>query len=280
MRHRKKLLMADIPEGQHDPLSSAAQARDRNVIDTVVKAVRHKEVLLAYQPIVPAGNPATAAFYEGLIRVLDPTGRVIPAREFIEAVESTEIGRLIDCAALEVGLNALAKHPDLRLSLNMSARSIGFARWLRTLKRGLAKDPTVAERLILEISESSTMLVPEIVAGFMSEFQKKGVSFALDNFGAGYTSLKYLRDFHFDILKIDGQFIRGITQNPDNQVLTVALASIAEQFDMVSIAENVETQEDAAYLAAMGIDCLQGYYISAPTVRPPWVCPENRRAAG
>ena len=115
------------------------------------------------------------------------------------------------------------------------------------------------------------MLIPEVVTGFMNELQQAGISFALDHFGAGFTSFRYLRDFYFDILKIDGQFIRGIAENPDNQILTAALASIAEQFDMLTVAENVERPEDAAYLTSAGIDCLQGYFFGAPSVRLPWV---------
>jgi EAL domain-containing protein (putative c-di-GMP-specific phosphodiesterase class I) len=278
MRRRDKLERADIPEGQQDPLSYALHQRDHSVIDMVEAAVRHKEVLLAYQPVMTARNPKEPAFYEGLIRVLDATGRVIPARDFITTVENTETGRMLDCLALEIGLKALSQTHDLRLSLNMSARSIGYGRWMRTLKRWLSKDPTLARRLILEVTESSTMLVPELVTGFMSKLHQQGVSFALDNFGAGATSLKYLRDFSFDILKIDGQFTRGISLNPDNQVLTVALASIAEQFDMISVAENVENAADARFLRDMGIDCLQGYFFGAPTVRPPWAAGIKARA--
>lgn len=266
-----RLIKADIPAGHRDPLSYAVSSRDRTAIDMVNEAVRHNQVMLAFQAVVPALKQDRPAFYEGLIRVLDETGRIIPAREFIHAIEETETGRVVDCLALEKGLRALAAYPDLRLSINMSARSIGYARWMRTLKRGLGKDPTIAERLILEITEHSAMLVPELVVGFMSDLQKKGISFALDDFGAGYTSFRYLRDFFFDILKIDGQFIRGIASTPDNQVLTAALASIAEQFDMVTVAESVEMPEDAAYLTEMGIDCLQGYYFGAPTVREPWL---------
>jgi EAL domain-containing protein (putative c-di-GMP-specific phosphodiesterase class I) len=115
------------------------------------------------------------------------------------------------------------------------------------------------------------MLVPDLVVGFMDELQKKGISFALDDFGAGFTSFRYLKDFFFDILKIDGQFIRGIANSPDNQVLTAALKAIAEQFDMVTVAESVEQPQDAAYLSAIGIDCMQGYYFGAPTIQPPWL---------
>ncbi|MEX1234241.1 MAG: EAL domain-containing protein [Roseovarius sp.] len=270
---------ADVPHGHHDPLSYAITARDKSIIEMVDDAVRHKQVMLAFQPVVPTGQADRVAFYEGLVRVLDATGRIIPAREFIGAIETTQTGRIIDCLALEKGLRTLSMHSQLRLSINMSARSIGYSRWMRTLHKGLDAHPTVGERLILEITESSAMLVPELVTGFMNEVSQRGVSFALDDFGAGFTSLRYLKDFYFDILKIDGQFIRGIAQDADNQVLTTALATIGRQFDMVTVAENVERADDAAYLAAIGIDCLQGYYYGAPTVKPIWLQPEARRGA-
>ena len=269
MGHRRK--WADIPAGHDNPLDYAVTSRDRSVIDMVQQAVRHKQVMLAYQPVVPAGRQSRAAFFEGLIRVLDETGRVIPAREFIHAIETTETGREIDCLSLEKGLKTLAEYPDLRLAVNMSARSIGYKRWNRILGKWLKADPTIGERLILEITEGSAMLIPDLVIGFMSDLQQKGISFALDDFGAGFTSFRYLRDFYFDIIKIDGQFIRGIAGNPDNQILTAALKSIAEQFDMLTVAESVERHEDAAYLTAIGIDCLQGYFFGAPSVHPPWL---------
>ncbi|MFD1157749.1 EAL domain-containing protein [Roseovarius aestuarii] len=262
---------ANIQAGYDNPLSYAVTARDRSVVDMVKQAVKHKQVMLAYQAVVPASQQNQPAFYEGLIRILDETGRIIPARDFIDAIETTETGRVIDCLALEKGIQTLAEFPDLRLAINMSARSIGYRPWGNILQKGLAGDPTIAERLILEITESSAMLVPELVVGFMNDLQRQGISFALDDFGAGYTSFKYLKDFFFDILKIDGQFIRGIANDADNQILTAALASIAEQFDMLTVAESVEQPDDAAYLTAMGINCLQGYYFGAPTVNPPWV---------
>ena len=266
----RKRKFADVPEGEDTALNYAIMQRDRSVLDMVEQAVAHKQLVLAYQAVVPTSDQSRPAFYEGLIRVLDDTGRIIPARDFMSAVETTETGRIIDCIALEKGLKMLTQWPDLRLSLNMSARSIGYRRWVRTLHRRLDADPTLGERLILEITESSAMLVPELVVGFMQDLQARGVSFALDDFGAGFTSFRYLRDFFFDIVKIDGQFIRGIAGNPDNQVLTSALVSIASQFDMLTVAESVETVQDAEYLTALGINCLQGYYFGAPTIRPPW----------
>ncbi len=262
------------------PLSFAVAERDRHTLQMVRDAIADRNVLLAYQPVIQTARPNKTAFYEGLIRVLDGTGRVIPARDFINVIETSEAGRQIDCLALEMGLRTLLDHPQLRISINMSARSIGYPRWREILNHGISTDPTVAERLILEITEASAMVMPDLVQVFMSDLQHKGICFALDDFGAGYTSFRYLRDFYFDIIKIDGQFIRDIHKNPDNQILTEALISIAQHFEMFTVAEYVENAKDAKFLAQAGIDCMQGYYFGMPTTRPYWAAQEGRREAG
>lgn len=260
----------DVETDHLDPLSYAVSARDRNVVRLVDDAITQRNVALAFQPVVPGGDTSRVAFYEGLIRIYDDTGRVIPAGDFIHAVEATETGRRIDATALDLGLRELYRQPDLRLAVNMSARSIGYPNWMKTLRKGLMRDATVGERLILEISEHSAMRIPELVTGFMSDMRRHGIGFALDDFGSGYTSFRYLRDFLFDVLKIDGQFIQGVATNADNQVLTKSLIAIAQQMDMLTIAEQVENKADAAWLKEAGIDCLQGYYYAAPTIHPAW----------
>lgn len=253
-----------------DPLSYAVNERDKDTMAMVEEALALNRGVLAYQPVVQSGNPKHVAFYEGLIRVLDATGRPIPAKDFMDVIEDTEIGRKVDCLSIELGLKALASEPDLRLSINMSARSIGYQPWIRALEHGLSQDDTVGERLILEITESSAMTMPELVISFMKELHSRGICFALDDFGAGYTSFRYLRDFFFDILKIDGQFTKNIAKNPDNQVLAQALISIANHFEMFTVAENIESEEDAKLIAGLGVDCLQGYHFGMPKINPPW----------
>ena len=132
------------PHSYDDPLSAAVNQRNRSTLEMVRSALEHKQVMLAYQPIM--ASTGDVAFYEGLIRVLDETGRIIPAREFINVIEETEMGRIVDCLTLEKGLRALRKNPTLRLSINMSARSIGYGRWKRVLDRNLRNDPTLGER--------------------------------------------------------------------------------------------------------------------------------------
>ncbi|AHM03863.1 Putative cyclic di-GMP phosphodiesterase, EAL domain protein [Roseibacterium elongatum DSM 19469] len=269
-----------IEPGLGSPLEVAISQRDRGTMAMVEQALARNDAVLAFQPIIRADGQGVA-FWEGLIRILDETGRIIPARDFMGAVEDRDLGRQIDCAALLAGLRTLHQHPTLRLSINMSARSVGYPKWMKILKGFLKYRPDVVERLILEITESSAMQMPEIVAIFMEELQDKGVTFALDDFGAGYTAFRHLKQFCFDILKIDGQFSRGVHEDADNQVLSEALISLGRHFDMLVVAEAVETQAEAQWLTQAGVDCMQGYLFGAPSLRPPWAQtadPTARRA--
>ena len=260
-----------IKPDQEQSVGSAVPQSDQAVLSMVTSALEQGNCMLAFQPIVQSQQPCNPAFYEGLIRVLGCEGRVIPAAEFMPLIEQHDLGRDIDCAALRCGIDALRSKPDLRLAINMSTRSIGHPRWTCILERALHNDPTLGERLILEITESSAMQMPETVMVFMQRFQAQGVTFALDDFGAGQTSFRYIKDFYFDILKIDGQFTRGVHHDANNQVLTEALIKIGQQFDMFTVAEAVETREEADFLVKAGIDCMQGYYYGRPETNPIWL---------
>lgn len=193
-----------IAEGAESPLAIAVVARDRDILRMVESAVAGRNAMPAYQPAVLAARTDRAAFYEGLIRILDATGSVIPARDFNDPVDMHPVGRMIDCLALEMGIAALKATPSLRLAINMSARSIGFARWRRSLDDRLRADTTAGERLILEISEASAIVMPDIVQAFMADLQGRGIFFVIDDFGAGFKTFQHLSDMYFDILKIDG----------------------------------------------------------------------------
>ena len=261
------------------PLAATLAEKDHATVAMVRLALRTKRVALALQPVVDAAEPTRIAFHEGLIRILDGAGRLVPARAFIGAVEATEAGLELDRAALALGLEALRRDPGLRLAVNMSARSIGAVRWMETLATGLAQDDTLAERLILEITEASAMAMPELVTAFMTGLQRRGISFALDDVGAGQTSFRYFRDFSFDMVKIDRQFIANVHRDADNQILVRALVMIARQFDMFVVAEGVELADEAAWLRQHGVDCLQGYLFGLPATVPAPPRTEARRRA-
>lgn len=249
---------------EQTPLDYVIGMRDGEALQMVRDALEKDRCRLAFQPVVVSEPSRQVAFYEGLIRVLDDEGRIIPAGQFMNAISETDLGREVDCASLRLGFVMLAENPQLRLSINTSARSIADAKWRRVMDRGLHEAPHAAERLILEIGEDQAMLLPEVVIRFMEEMRPHGVAFALDHFGAGMTAFRHLKDFLFDMAKIDDHFVRGIGHDPDNQVIAEALTKVAQQFGMFTVAPGVETAAEAAFMTQVGADCLQGYHIGRP----------------
>lgn len=250
-----------------DPLEYAVSVRDRDVLAMVRNALAKGDCALALQPVVMAGGGRRVAFHECLIRVLDETGRIIPAAQFMGQIEETTLGREVDCASLRLAFDLLRREPSTRMAVNVSARSLGDGLWRRILDENLSRNSGLAERLILEISEDSAMTLPEVVIRFMEEMQPHGLAFALDDFGAGLTAFRHLKDFFFDLVKIDSCFVRGIEQDPDNQVIAEALITIAHQFEMFAVAEGVESEAEAQFLEKIGVDCLQGYLFGVPRFR-------------
>lgn len=250
---------------QSDPLSLAIDKRDREILSTVSDALRTGRTLFAFQPVVSASDPTRVAFHSAFMRLRDTSGRIIPARDFMPQVEMSELGRMIDTKAITLALQALRTYPTLRLSIKVSARSVGYRPWLTILNRALDAEDELGERLILDFTETSVIAVPDLITGFMDDVQMRGVSFGLDGFGAGATSFRCLRDMFFDVVKLDGDFVQDIHQNLDNQVLVKALISVCKSFDMFSVGVKVSNQKDADFLIDAGIDCLQGFHFGAPT---------------
>lgn len=260
----------DISSEDKSPLAFANAQNEKNILRRVVRAVDQNDTLLAFQPIVKSAEPNSVFCFEALVRIREASGQIIPASKFMPLVEELEIARTIDCHALALGLRRLRDHPNLYLSINMSARSIGYHKWTDILSKALQRTPSIGKRLILEITEGSAMRLPEIVIPFMRDLSQRGVGFALDDFGSGATSFRYLKDFQFDFLKIDGQFIKDVEHNADHQVLVHALLSIAHHFGMYTIAEAVETSATSAWLNKSGVICQQGYFFGRPTLRLDW----------
>lgn len=247
-----------------DPLEYAVSVRDRDVLSMVRTALATGACKLALQPVCAAQAGFPIAFHESLIRLMDAQGRIIPAAQFMGEIQDTSLGRDIDAASLKLAFQLLQAHPDLRLSVNVSARSLWDAAWRRVLDAELANGAMKADRMILEISEDSAMQLPEVVIRFMEEMQPHGLAFALDDFGAGMTAFRHLKDFFFDLVKVDSHFTRNIHKDPDNQVLAEALITVVHQFEMFAVAEGVESQVEADFLLSIGADCVQGYHFGVP----------------
>lgn len=229
-----------------------------------------------YQPVVRAATPRIPAFFEMLARLRLPDGRLLPAGAFISAIEENELGRALDRAALAASIRALAANPRLRLSVNVSPLSMGDEAWLDLLDCAARLKGRPCARLILEVTEMTALRDPDQTADFIGHARRSGCAFALDDFGAGATGFRHFRDFRFDIVKIDGSFCRGVHRHPDSQVLVECLSGIARHFEMMTVAEMIEDEADAAWLRGKGIDCFQGWLFGKPVAEP--VLPDLREA--
>lgn len=250
------------------PLNVAISAQDRDTLAMVSSALKDRRMRLAFQPVVYAADPSLIGFFEGFIRLLNLRDQVIPARDFMGAVEQRQLGRDIDCAALQLGLMAMQRNPQIRVSINMSARSVGYRPWMEILNRALKDDARLGSSLILEINEDSALQVPDVLKPFMAEMREKGIVFALDDFGAGNTSLRLLEELDFEIAKIDGALVKNVDRAPAGKSATRAAISAAQELGMYVVAEAVETEGEANWLRNAGVGCLQGYLFGPPTVTP------------
>ncbi|QPM90691.1 EAL domain-containing protein [Pseudooceanicola algae] len=261
---------SDLEPGFEDPLRSALTLDAESMPNEIAKALYKGNVAMAFQPVSRCDDPSRIAYYEGQLRLFDESDRVLPLRDYKAPVAGTLTARQLDCKALEIGLAALRDNSDIRLSINMSARSVGFREWIATLQSHFTASPHIGERLIFEVTERSAMLVPELTAAFMHDLQNEGVCFALDEFGSGAAELRHMRDFYFDIVKLCGAYVPNIYNDADNKVLVRALVMIAQQFEMVMVADQVSDPRESAWLAANGVDYIQGNLVGPATLYPPW----------
>lgn len=234
----------------------------------VAQALSQGRVRFHFQPVVRADRPDFVAFHEMLARIHLPNGQILPAGAFMPAIEDGELGRAIDRLALRHAFRALVESPTLRLSVNMSPRSMGDEEWLSILAAAHRGGTGICGRLILEITEDAALADAGQTLDFMDHVRRTGAAFALDDFGAGATGFGHFRKFRFDIVKIDGAFAQGVHACRDHQVLVDCLMTLARHFEMFTVAERVETEADAAWLRAAGVDCLQGYLYGRPSVTP------------
>jgi EAL domain-containing protein (putative c-di-GMP-specific phosphodiesterase class I) len=239
-------------------------------IGAMVKAaLRQNRLLFAFQPVVCAATRAVD-YFECLLRMRDETGAILAGADFITAVEHVGLIGHIDRFVLEKALRELGTHPNVRLGFNVSGLTACDRPWLRSLISRLRNRPDFARRLVVEITETAALHDIEESARFVDTLRDAGCRVALDDFGAGHTSLRHLQSLPVDTVKIDGSFIRNLAHSPENRVFLRHLVGLTKGFGLRTIAECVENAEDAAVLSAEGVGYLQGYHIGPPTIERPW----------
>lgn len=254
----------DFAREDSDLLQQRAQ-----LLDTARAAIGtdgDNRLAIVFQPVVRASGGNVISFHECLVRIRQPDGRLLSAGAFMPGIERLGLAPLVDRQVLTQTFAALAQHPNARLSINVFPQTMQDLQWMTLFDEAVARDPTLAERLIVEVTETCSMLDPTRTREFMERLRGHGVSFALDDFGAGHTALHYLRDFRFDILKIDGRFVRDIELGSDKAFIVERMIEIARRFDMMTVAEAVQSPAEARCLADLGAEHFQGFHFGCPSL--------------
>ena len=237
--------------------------------EEVRQALRDGRLTLAYQPVVDA-RTHEVVYHECLIRMFNVDGTLVPAARFIPVVEQLGLIRVIDRHVLDLALDTLELDPEAELAINISGLTAPDRSWLRALTARLKGRPELARRLMVEITETAALHDIEESARFVSTVRELGSKLALDDFGAGYTTFRHLKALTVDVVKIDGSFVRDITRSGENQAFIRNLVALAKTLDLRTVAECVETLEEAEFLESQGVDLLQGYHFGRPDTEAPW----------
>lgn len=244
------------------------RVRNINVADELIAALNERRIRLAYQPVVSAVNGETS-MYECLIRMEQPDGTILPAFSFVPLAEKLGLISLLDYRAMELAVETLKAYPGVHLSLNVSGRTTSDRMWRDALMAYLQTDRDLAERLVIEITETVAMEEIAELAEFFASFRAMGCKIAIDDFGAGYTSFRNLKTMDVDLVKIDGSYVEGLVTNPDNQLFVRTFVELARNFNLPTIAEWVDSPEEVAMLRELGVDYFQGFYLGKPELSLP-----------
>ncbi|MEX2453147.1 MAG: bifunctional diguanylate cyclase/phosphodiesterase [Rhodospirillaceae bacterium] len=239
------------------------------IAEQVQRALRERRLQFAYQPIVDA-RTREVRLHECLLRMIQPDGEVVPAARFMPIVEDLGMIRSVDRMVLEQGVDVLALHTDARIAINVSGITTTDRSWMRSAVAMLRGRPDIAERMIVEITETAGLEDIDACGRFVSTLRDLGCEVALDDFGAGYTSFRHLKQLAVTKVKIDGSFVRRIGENPDNLMFIRTLIGLARTFNLETIAECVEDMDEADLLLNEGVDYMQGYAFGRPDLRVPW----------
>lgn len=223
-------------------------------------ALDEGRMVLYSQPIVPLGDGAPAE--ELLIRMIGPTGNVIPPGSFLPVAE--RYGLITEIDNWVVGQAATLAAKGRRVEVNLSAESVAGPSMLNFIREKLHDSGARPQDLVFEITE--TALMRDLGAGedFVRGVAELGCGLALDDFGTGFGSFTYLKKLSVDYLKIDIEFIRDLVANEANRHVVTAIVSLAHAFGQQTIAEGVEDAETVEVLREYGVDYAQGYHFGRP----------------
>lgn len=239
-------------------------------VSRITHALNHDRLCLFYQPIIPVSPNATVLpHYEILVRLRDESGALVLPTAFIPAAERYDLISVIDRWVIRSALTHIStrdKCDEGICAINLSGQSLDDDEFLNFVETELERAAINPRHICFEITETTAIANFTRAARFIDQLKKRGCCFALDDFGCGVSSLAYLKNLNVDYLKIDGNFIRNMVNDPIDYAMVEAICRIGHVMGLKIIAECVENQETLDEVSKLGIDFAQGYHIAK--VRP------------
>lgn len=249
---------SDAQRGSDRPQSTTAKIRD---------ALTQNRLSLHTQPIQNLAS-GDVERYELLLRMRDENGSLFPAATFIEAAERSgmvqELDRWVVARALELIAARENEGRPISLHVNISGASLSDISVLEFIERHLDEGDADPKRCTFEITETVSVNDYETAAGFADRLTEFGCQVAIDDYGAGFGPFHYLRRIPFDLIKIDGAFVRDMPRSDADQLTVQAIVQIAHGLGKTTIAEFVQDDQTAQMLREYGVDMAQGFHLGRP----------------
>ena len=247
---------------------NSSRQRTQQTAEQIVTALNGRRVEIELEPVVHAAT-GVPAFYEALVRLRTEDGALLSPQAFLPVAERVGLVSLIDHRVLELAIEQLARQPDLTLSINFSGATIQDVDLPDRVLASFAMNPTLANRLIIEITETAAISDLEKTGQVIEILKKAGCRVAMDDFGAGHTSFRNLRSLAFDIIKVDGAFVQNIVRSSDDRFFVRTLLDLANHLGIATVAEWVEDEETAGLLRGWGVTYFQGELFGRAGKQPP-----------
>ena len=246
--------------------ATPSATRDRvKWVGKIRDALAEGRLHLAAQPIRCVRSGAIV-HHELLLRMREADGRELPPGAFLPVAEEFGLIGEIDRWVAGEAIAILDRHrdQDLVFHVNLSGRSLGDATLLASIRADLERTRVDPCSLVFEITETAAVTNFAEARSFAEGLRGMGCRLALDDFGAGFSSFVYLKQLPFDVLKIDGEFVRHCTTNRADRVILESLVHTASGLEKQTVAEFVEDQETEDLLRDLGVDLVQGYHVGRP----------------
>ncbi|MDF1614457.1 putative bifunctional diguanylate cyclase/phosphodiesterase [Desulfurivibrio dismutans] len=232
----------------------------------VYQALEEKSVVPYFQPILDLATGEIEA-HEVLMRIPADDGSMIAASDFIQAADRIGLLHKLDHLLMEKTFAAVGNQGyQGRLFINLTPKSFIFPEFFPKIQKLCQKFDINPQRVVFEVTERDTIRNVSMLKKFVTMMKAEGFRFAVDDFGSGYSSFKYLKLFPIDFLKIEGEFIRNILEDRDYMAYTKSIVTLARELDIKTVAEYIEDEKIFYACRDLGVDYGQGYHISRPAL--------------